>query len=199
MEVKIIASEKNRRHLEIWAYETLIKIVDKSLFKKKIKDITDPSNIHEQLEILEKKIALNFAYFLLSRKSYSNHELKKKLTDRLISTASQEYVLNQIATYLNDEELLESIVRVEKGKGKGERAIVGKVATRLGIPYQEAKEVVESRYSFEDQVISATKLLRKKPFPKEKALRFLLGKGYSYSAASQAFRNQHDLDSEEMG
>ncbi len=199
MEVKLIPSLRKPNHLEIWAGETLIKTVDNSLFKKKIREITNSSNIHEKLEILEKKIALNYVIFLLSRRAYSSHELKNKMKERLISTASQQYVLSQVSPYLDDEKLLESIVRVEKSKGKGERAIVRKVATRLGLSLQEASRIVESGYCFQDQVDNAITLLKKKPLlQKEKALRFLVGRGYSYSAASQAVRNRHALDSEEM-
>ena len=198
MEVKLVASFKNFRHLEVWYEDKLVATVDKSLFKKKIQLLTATTNIHEQFEILEKKIAYQYAIWLLSRRSYSTWEIKKKLKEKLIRDSSVTYVIEKLSSFLNDEELCLSILRTQSAQGKGERVMIQKISQRLGISWDQAKQAVESVYNEQDQIKKAVFLLQKKARDQGKALRFLLGRGFPYSIALQAIRNQRDLDSEEM-
>lgn len=203
MEVKLIQSDQNQRHLHIMAGDELIKTIDKSLYKKHLTNISHMTNIQEELEILEQKVALNYALFLLSRRSYSTFELKKKLKEKLISRAAIDLTLSKCEGYISDEELILSIIRVEAGRGKGERAIVEKLVKRMGRNREEMAGLVEENYTTESRQAKAIQLLKKK-FPgcltyetKAKALRHLVGRGFSYQIASEAVsRSQHELVSE---
>ncbi len=206
MEVKINPSEENQRHLHIWQGDLYIKKVDKILFKRHLAQIRKMTNIQQEIEILEKKVAYSYLLYLLSRQSYSNHELKKKLSSRLFSSESIAYVLDKASCYICEEELMNSIIRIEVSKGKGERVIVEKLAYRLGLQREEVADMVREKYSSETQERKAIEIVKKKfkgeidQAKKVKALRFLVSRGFSYQIASIAMlRSQHDLDSEEMG
>lgn len=193
--VKLLPSSKNHHHLEVWDEEKCVKIIDKRLYKKELYKISHDDSVADCWENLEKKVALRYTLFLLNRKAYSSYELKKKLEERLVSKQVVVEVLSIVGDFLNDEALGESIVRVEKRQGKGERIIQHKLTRRLGWSHDVAAQFITAHLSIEEQLAEAKKRLARRfcaPLSmkdKAKALRYLLQRGYTYDTARMAIKN----------
>ena len=205
MEVKVAQSSQNPRHLDVYIKDEFIKTVDKSLYRRHLKDIHNVRDVKRDLARLERKISLNYTLFLLGRRAYSSYEISKKLKEKLISQASIEESLRKCSHYISDEDVIASIIRVESSKGKGKRAIMNKLSQRLGKKRDELDGWLEAHCSedseLERAISIATKKFRKLLTFEEKgkAIRFLVGRGFSYQIAKEAlFRSQHVLDSEGM-
>ena len=192
MEVKLIESENNPRHLEIWLGDDFLMTIDKRLYRKNLTQIRKMTNIHEDVVILEQKVATNYLLSILARRAYTTYELRKKLKDKLISITSVDYALEKVSSYLSDDDLIESIIRVEISKGKGGRVIEQKVIKRSGKAREVVKDLVAAQYVEEDQLVMAIALVRKKLKgaldykTRAKVLRFLVGRGFSYQTAQEA-------------
>lgn len=205
MEVKVAQNSQNPRHLDVYVQEELVKIIDKTLYKRCLRDIRKMKNLEEEFKVLEQRVSLNYTLFLLGRRAYSTFEITKKLKEKLISQSSIDLTLSKCTDYISDEDLIASIIRVESGRGKGKRAIMTKLTQRLGKTRDELEGWLETHYPEDSELERAVALSGKKyrktlSFEeKGKAIRFLVGRGFSYPIAKEAlFKSQRDLDNEEM-
>lgn len=145
--------------------------------------------------------ALARAMRLLSRRSYSELELRRKL---LQAECSEADALGAIAEcrkrgYLNDSLLAEDFAHSLSERGSGGRLIKQKLARR-GLPREEIEAALEKVAEAEPDALqhaievklrglSREKDPRKK---REKLLRFLLNRGFSMGAIIAALPSSYD-------
>lgn len=136
---------------------------------------------------------LQTAYEILSRRAYSERELRQKLLQKGFDEDQINEVICYLSErgYLNDTALCGMLVRKYTNCGKyGKRAIMNKILQR-GIP----SDIVQSNIEMHNfrELSNAIQLIEKvfnkesKPFDKAKTGRFLINRGFSYSTIQQAF------------
>ena len=153
----------------------------------------------------QKKTAMEYAILLLGLRAYSTAELKKKLYAKEYSTAEISQVIQECTRhgFLNDEHYAENLAAAVYARGGGKRKAIQKLRTK-GIDSELIKETLaekEQRCGSERRsgsVEAAAGALSRKasafarePDPRkrrEKALRFLAGRGFSAQVAYEALR-----------
>ncbi len=119
---------------------------------------------------------------LLSRRDYSEKEIREKLLKKGFSEEIVERVVEYIKEegYINDRELGERLKELAIERGKSKLYLKKKL-------YQKGISSIE--ISYEEELEAAVNLLKKK-YKKEKdyrkVLKFLINRGFSYSVASEA-------------
>ena len=153
-----------------------------------------------------KKSAMEYAILLLGRRAYSTAELRKKLMAREYSLPEISGVLEECIRrgFLDDrlyaENLAESVYLRGGGKNKAIRKLRLKGIDREIIQNTLSEQEEEPGKSELDAALSAlarkkTVFLREPDFRKrrEKALRFLAGRGFSAAVAYEALQKDAEL------
>lgn len=136
---------------------------------------------------------LQTAYAILSRRAYSEWELRQKLLQKGFDKEQMNEVIGYLAErgYLNDAALCNMLVRKYMNCGKyGKKAIVNKVLQR-GV----SGDIIQNTMAMHnfDELSQAIHLIEKvfnkesKSFDKAKTGRFLMNRGFSYSTVQQVF------------
>jgi regulatory protein len=143
----------------------------------------------DQFDLLEYKKVKVFVYKKLSQKNYCSHELKKILTEYLVSPVVIKSVLDdcQNLGYINDNEWLKSFIRSAKTKKCGPFWILQKLMSK-GIDKDTAKEALNAEDSSEDRVARIQELLKTRYrtrdltnySEKQKVVASLVRKGFSF-------------------
>ncbi len=129
--------------------------------------------------------ALKRALALLARRAYAEAELRRKLAE--FPADEIETALDRLKAwgYLDDRALAEAFVRVRRGRWgpkKLRRALLGR-----GVP----PSVVDAVVTEDDELERAVALLARRwgryRGAKARAVRFLVGRGFSLEAALRAF------------
>ena len=139
----------------------------------------------------QKKTAMEYAILLLGLRAYSTAELKKKLYAKEYSTAEISQVIQ--------EHYAENLAAAVYARGGGKRKAIQKLRTK-GIDSELIKETLAEKEDgnvMTELEAAAGALSRKasafarEPDPRkrrEKALRFLAGRGFSAQVAYEALR-----------
>ncbi|HCG24123.1 MAG TPA: hypothetical protein DE060_12245 [Lentisphaeria bacterium] len=149
----------------------------------------------------QKKTAMEYAILLLGLRAYSTAELKKKLYAKEYSTAEISQVIQECTRhgFLNDEHYAENLAAAVYARGGGKRKAIQKLRTK-GIDSELIKETLAEKEDgnvMTELEAAAGALSRKasafarEPDPRkrrEKALRFLAGRGFSAQVAYEALR-----------
>ncbi len=145
-----------------------------------------------------RKTALEYAARLLGIRAHSTGELRAKLRKKEYSGREIEDVIAEFTRlgYLNDAHFAESLCANLSERGSGKRKIFSRLRTK-GINGELLKEVMEKQQEElpeEDSAFAALSRkwssLQREPDErkrKEKALRFLAGRGYSAGSAYSAW------------
>lgn len=141
-----------------------------------------------------KKTAVEYAASLLGVRMYSTAELRRKMYDREYSGAEIRQVIEDFTRkgYLNDALYAESLCSMHTARGDGKRKIAGKLRTK-GIDPEIIEETLRQLDNDLPEEDAAWQALQKKRITllrepdeqkrKEKAVRYLAGRGFSASAA----------------
>ena len=141
-----------------------------------------------------KKTAVEYAASLLGVRMYSTAELRRKMYDREYSGAEIRQVIEDFTRkgYLNDALYAESLCSMHTARGDGKRKIAGKLRTK-GIDPEIITETLRQLDNDLPEEEAAWQALQKKRITllrepdeqkrKEKAVRYLAGRGFSASAA----------------
>ena len=143
--------------------------------------------------------ARRYALGLLSRRDRTSFELKSKLALRSVPQPVQDQVLEFLLSkgWVNDQRSAESFASSRKAMGWGPSKIRSAFFKR-GIPGPLADQALSAEFGGESEAESALKLLKahqrrflgsnevSKPKGPEKALSFLLRRGFSYPASRLA-------------
>jgi regulatory protein len=138
---------------------------------------------------------LQTAFYILSRRAYSERELRQKLSKKYCDKDQIDEVVCYLYErgYLNDTALCNMLIRKYINCGKyGKRAIINKISQR-GIANGMIREAMAA-YNFDElsEAISLIeKLLNKScmQLDKIKIGRFLINRGFDYSTIMQAFEH----------
>ena len=158
--------------------------------------------------------AQRYALGLLSRRDRTSFELRSKLNLRLVPLSVQDQVMDFLVAkgWVNDQRSAESFASSRKAMGWGPTKIRSAFFKR-GIPSPLADKALSAEFGGEAEAVSALRLLgahqrrflasNRVPKPKgpEKALSFLLRRGFSYSssrlAVQKVFSYNPELPEEE--
>jgi SOS response regulatory protein OraA/RecX len=127
------------------------------------------------------------AFSLLAKKSYFSKELKKKLLEKKYPEGEIDALLEALRAqgWINDRELAERFAQRQRDKGYGRRVIAQKLKEKAGeleldLPdpsREELTELIERRYG------------KKLPQERERVIRSLLRRGFSYDLILNAIKN----------
>ena len=141
-----------------------------------------------------KKTAVEYAATLLGVRMYSTAELRRKMYDKEYSGAEIRQVIEDFTRkgYLNDALYAENLCSMHTARGDGKRKIAGKLRTK-GIDPEIIEETLRQLDNGLPEEDAAWQALQKKRITllrepdeqkrKEKAIRYLAGRGFSASAA----------------
>ena len=141
-----------------------------------------------------RKTAVEYAASLLGVRMYSTAELRRKMYDREYSGAEIRQVIEDFTRkgYLNDVLYAENLCSMHTARGDGKRKIAGKLRTK-GIDPEIITETLRQLDNDIPEEEAAWQALQKKRITllrepdeqkrKEKAVRYLAGRGFSASAA----------------
>lgn len=145
-----------------------------------------------------RKTAFEYAARILGIRAHSTGELRIKLRKKEYSKREIEEVIAEFTRlgYLNDALFAESLCANLSARGNGKRKIFSRLRTK-GIDNTLLKEVLEKHEEdLPEEESAVAALLRKMPSlrrepderkRKEKALRFLAGRGFSAEAVYAAW------------
>lgn len=145
-----------------------------------------------------RKSAFEYAVNALTRRGHSVAELRKKMKEKLYEAQEIESVLHLLISkgFLNDASYAESLCSILSARGDGKRKIAGKLRMK-GIDPELIKETLSSLEEQIPEEEAALASLQKKSSAllreedpckrKEKALRFLAGRGFGLQACFRAF------------
>jgi regulatory protein len=139
--------------------------------------------------LLERKGAKAFAWRQLAKQSQTSFSLKKALKERFVSNETIHETIQELMTsgYLDDEEWISQFVLSQKRK-LGARAILQKCMCK-GIPQERVVPYLEALNPAEDLLAYVQKKYKKVEFSdkkeRDKAIRHLLGKGFSFDAIKE--------------
>lgn len=150
----------------------------------------------DPVDLVVFKKAYQYATFLLSRREYSALGLLKKLQGKKYETAICDCVMQQLqqSQILDENRFVQSFVRYHFKKGHALKSIIFKLKQEGIIKNQlELQTIVEDSFSENECMESGAQIGYKNTLErqiekralksKEKAMRYLLSKGYSYEAA----------------
>ncbi len=157
----------------------------------------------------QKKTAMEYAVQLLGLRACSTAELKKKLHAKEYSASEISQVIRECTRhgFLNDELYAENLAAAVYARGGGRRKAIQKLRTK-GIDSEIIKETLAEKEDGKimSELEAATGALARKasalarePDPRkrrEKALRFLAGRGFSAQVAYEALRTAGQPDTE---
>lgn len=129
----------------------------------------------------------------LSRRDHSSHEVREKLLNHGFKPAQVDGAIARASDrrFLDDERFARYFIEERKRRGWG-RFKIEQELKRKGIDAREVPGYPEEFFSEDDDSERIQEILAKKPVPAsrpyEKLVRFLMGRGYSYAAASEAVR-----------
>lgn len=139
---------------------------------------------------LEYKQAKNYAIRRLSQMNLPSAKLAKSLKERLVSEPTITLLIQNLSEegFINDQEWVNSFVRVQSQRKMGPRAIAMKLASK-GMASEQADEILRESLTDEKQRESIKQLLASryrtrdlKDFhEKRKVIASLLRRGYDYS------------------
>ena len=141
-----------------------------------------------------KKTAVEYAASLLGVRMYSTAELRRKMYDKEYSGAEIRQVIEDFTRkgYLNDALYAENLCSMHTARGDGKRKIAGKLRTK-GIDPEIIAETLRQLDNDIPEEDAAWQALQKKRITllrepdeqnrKEKAVRYLAGRGFSASVA----------------
>lgn len=149
-----------------------------------------------------RKTAMEYAVLLLGIRAYSTADLKKKMLDREYPAAEVKAVLEECVKrgFLNDELFAEALTENLYSRGSGKRKVYQKLRQK-GIDSELIKQTLEEntdpRSMTEQEAANQAlarrmnSLLREEDIRKrkEKALRFLAGRGFSAGVSYAALRH----------
>lgn len=133
----------------------------------------------------------------LSRRDHSSHEVRDKLMSHGFKPSHIDAAIARAIDqrFLDDERFARYFIEERKRRGWG-RFKIEQELKRKGVDPREVPGYPEEFFSVDDDSERIQGLLAKKPVPEsrpyEKLVRFLMGKGYSYAAASEAVREHLD-------
>ena len=148
--------------------------------------------------IKARKTAQEYAAYLLGVRMYSTAELRRKMYDREYSSAEIRAVIEDFTRkgYLNDALYAENLCQNLTARGDGKRKIAGKLRSK-GIDPELIGEVLRKLEDDLPEEEAAWQALQKKRSAllreseeqkrREKAVRYLAGRGFSASAAFSAW------------
>lgn len=172
----------------------LIKEAASFLFKRVLKTMphfATKEELQDWIQEVEKKSSLNYALFLLARRSYYSETLREKLRSQGISSSTISFILEEMKKlgYLQDEEYLSAWVKAEIRKSRSILMIRAR-AKQKGFSSQKVSELLEKLFPIDLQSETAMlqiKKLRKRGYPKEKIFQSLQRKGFSYGLLLDLF------------
>lgn len=130
---------------------------------------------------------------MLARRDHAEAEARRKLELAGYRAASIDMALSRAreARFLNDERFAVSFIEERLQRGWGRRKIERELSAR-GVALDAVPGYPDAFFSDESDVERAQAVLARKRVPEERAfeklVRHLMGKGFSYSVASQAAR-----------
>lgn len=135
-----------------------------TIFGKRLsfpKNIQTISELEEFLLAKEVKGAKRYILNRLAKCSYCSFELKKKLSEKLVSDAVADKVVEECVQYgyINDREWIERFIEREQRKGKGASWIKNRLWQK-GIPNSLSEEIIASCSSEEEEKKQIVKLLQ---------------------------------------
>lgn len=140
---------------------------------------------------MKNNAALQNAFALLSRRAYSEREIKQRLLQKNYDLEQIQAVIDYLAErgYLNDTALCSMLVRKYLQAGKyGSKAIINKINQRgiePGIVQRTLEEYEFNELLQAEQIVAKQLSNTKKTVNYAKMGRFLANRGFSFSTISQ--------------
>lgn len=161
--------------------------VSSSLFRSSLRSLPEVSSEEEfcrWFREISYKVGKNYALRLLSRQSYHSKKIGRKLAMQGIPHETATQILEELkkAGYLQDQDYVERWIEAHIKKGWGRGAILAKLRMQ-GLHVQEADKLIEKLLPFDQQkkmVAKEIERLCKRGYPKEKIIRSLQRKGFSF-------------------
>lgn len=150
---------------------------------------------------LEERTCFNVLIEMLSRRDYACEEARGKLAHYGYFPSSIDKALERAASYsfINDEQFMVRFVESRKARGWGRRKIERELALH-GVDVDAIPGYPDRFFSVEDETDRARAVVAKRPVPAarafEKLVKYLMGKGFSYAAASEAVRERLAMEDE---
>lgn len=173
---------EDSRLLELRVDGEVWKVVARPLFRRDMKGLKRCSSM-EELEALfstlEQKAALQEAFRLLAARDHFAMEVQKKLEAKGLSQEAVAFAIKKCEDlgYLDEKRLIERTIQTLKRRGKGPRFIAQKLRERVGyipdIPRGTEEEI-------------AALLHKRAGASREKAIRFLLSRGFDLESILKA-------------
>lgn len=168
-------------HLAIWGYRPAI--------PDRFSSETDLIAFFNEQEFIYSK---RYTLKLLSAQSYHSHILKKKLSERLVTSQTITKVIEECRRlhFLNDEEWVRSFIRVQASRRVGPRNIWAKLRAK-GIPIHEEDLEFQDE---ETQKMQIAQLLKTRfckrdlsnPKERHKIIASLIRKGFDYELVKES-------------
>lgn len=149
----------------------------------------------DRIHALEGKVCMAMLTDMLNRRDHSSSEVRTKL--KLYGYRDEEIEpCVEHATqlrFLNDARFASYFIEERKRRGWGQRKIELELKAK-GVDARDVPGYPEAFFSPDDDAERADQLLARRAIPPQKAyeklVRFLMGKGFSYSQASDAVRRR---------
>lgn len=153
----------------------------------------------DSIHALECKICFAQLTEMLSRRDYAIAEARKRLLNYGYRDIEVDAALSKAidAKYLDDRRFATCFISERMRRGWGRRKIEIELK-RKGVDINGLPDYPEGYFSDDDELERAMDLLARKSIPavrpKEKLVRHLMGKGYSYSVSAAATRHRLSSD-----
>jgi regulatory protein len=182
--------------------EFFLGLDEEVLYHAKLKEgqEIDPKDLKDLVVREEYSRARQYVLNLLSRRLYTNHEVRTKLTQKGYESFIIEKLITDLESkkLLNDSQFAQSWIEDRIAHRPRGPAILRQELLRKGIARELITELLKSLQSTDDQIILAEKaLLKKKAYCKEsdprvrkrKIYQYLAQKGFSPSVIQEIVRN----------
>lgn len=149
--------------------------------------------IARSVDTLEVKTALVYLTEMLGRRDHSVGEAREKLINAGYHGAAIDHALERAQTlrFLDDTRFAAYFIEERKRRGWGQRKIELELK-RKHVTCEDIPGYPETYFSQEDDYTRARELVSRKAIPEtkpfEKLVRFLMGKGFSYSLSADVVK-----------
>lgn len=152
---------------------------------------------------LEERTCMTALIEMLSRRDHSIDEASRKLSLAGYFPSSVESAITRAQSYgyLNDVTFAQRFVSSRKARGWGRRKIEQELRHK-GVDVDSIPGYPDDFFSVDDEVERARAVLARKRIPEtrafEKLVKHLMGKGFSYGAASDAVKERLANDADQL-
>lgn len=163
MDVECILSQERRSVITVLCDGSHWREVHTSIFGRRPtfpQGCTSMEEFEAVFTALECQCAKKYALKILSTQAMLSNRLARSLRERLVSDKTIDKVIHELIGLglINDQEWVDSFIRIQTSRKMGPRAIAQKLAAK-GVRGKGMSEALQSSYSSEEQKLAIQRLL----------------------------------------